>query len=149
VSREGAGSTFGERQPGLAYLPRPGAYGVAVRDGRILVVDTPEGRFLPGGGLDAGELPLDALRREMVEETGYEVISAQPIGAARQLIVARANGKPIEKRGEFFNVRLSDVPTASLVDADHAARWVPVGEASATLTEGSHAWAVSRAAEPD
>lgn len=35
---------------------------------------------LPGGGLEAGESPHDALKREVFEETGLEVRSAKIVG---------------------------------------------------------------------
>lgn len=59
---------------------RIGAYGIAHDDGgRILLVRaapylTVGGMwFLPGGGVEHGETPSDALRREVHEETGLDV----------------------------------------------------------------------------
>jgi 8-oxo-dGTP diphosphatase len=56
---------------------RPAIYGVLIDDGQVLLVRAPQA-FLglvgfPGGGVELGEAPLDALRREFIEETGLEV----------------------------------------------------------------------------
>lgn len=139
--------TFGERLADRRYRQRPGAYGVAIVGGRVLVVDAPEGRFLPGGALEANEDPAAALRREVREETGYDVHSVEPLGGASQLILARADGEPIEKSGTFFLAALSPEPVADVADVDASAIWLDAAEARATLTDESHRWAVERALE--
>jgi 8-oxo-dGTP diphosphatase len=65
----------------VAQRQRIAAYGVCVdRDGRVLLARAApslslRGRwFLPGGGVDHGESPADALRREMFEESGLTVV---------------------------------------------------------------------------
>ena len=65
---------FGERLPGRTYQPRPGAYAL-VRNGlgEFLTVETPIGIYLPGGGLKQAESFEEGLRRELLEETGYEI----------------------------------------------------------------------------
>lgn len=58
------------------YTQRLGAYAVAVHDEQILLtkistVGFPAGSWaLPGGGVDHGESPHDAVTRELYEETG-------------------------------------------------------------------------------
>jgi len=55
------------------------------RDGRVLVAERPAGKHLaglwefPGGKCERDEAPLDALRRELHEEIGITVESAQPL----------------------------------------------------------------------
>jgi 8-oxo-dGTP diphosphatase len=60
---------------------RIAAYGVCVDpDGRLLLaraspmLSTPGRWFLPGGGVDHGEHPITALRREIEEESGLTVV---------------------------------------------------------------------------
>ncbi|GGS72016.1 NUDIX hydrolase [Streptomyces griseoviridis] len=58
---------------------RVAAYALCVRDGRVLLARMPGRRggppewVLPGGGVEHGEDPCDAVVRELAEETGYRV----------------------------------------------------------------------------
>ena len=54
---------------------RLGVYAIIVDNGRVLLVKMrhSEKYHLPGGGVHVGERMLDALRREVGEETGIEV----------------------------------------------------------------------------
>ena len=70
--REKIGNDF-LLMPSVAALIRDG-------DGRILFVQHVEGRWqLPGGAVDPGERPAEAMQRECLEEAGIEV---EPIGIA-------------------------------------------------------------------
>lgn len=67
--------------PGTRQLQRVASYAVVVDRGRVLMSQLSErvvgaaGRWtLPGGGVDPGETPLDAVVREVVEETGQHVV---------------------------------------------------------------------------
>ncbi len=56
-------------------LFRSGVYGIVVVEGEILLVRQPKGPYagkldLPGGGIEWGENPEQALRREFKEEVG-------------------------------------------------------------------------------
>ena len=54
------------------YRDRHGAYLIPCRDGQVAVIRTERGYFLLGGGLDESESHLDCIRRECLEEAGYE-----------------------------------------------------------------------------
>jgi ADP-ribose pyrophosphatase YjhB (NUDIX family) len=71
---------------------RVAAYGVIVRDGRVLLAhwnqDGRSGWTLPGGGLEPGEDPADAARREIWEETGFVAELHEVLGVDSIVIAA-------------------------------------------------------------
>ena len=75
---------LGERpDPKQSYLRRPGAYGVVLSGDMALLTMSYEHEpspQLPGGGIDPGESPLQALHREAMEETGWRIAVERRIG---------------------------------------------------------------------
>lgn len=72
---------------GRRYTRRPGAYAVLWRGGEILVTHQSEPwpeYQLPGGGIDPGESPVQALHREVYEETGWHIAAPRRLGAFRR-----------------------------------------------------------------
>ncbi|MEL7103226.1 MAG: phosphonate metabolism protein/1,5-bisphosphokinase (PRPP-forming) PhnN [Pseudomonadota bacterium] len=66
------GRLFRKRTRQGIARPRPGAYLIARRGDEILFALTDEYN-LPGGGIEAGETAVQALEREVMEETGYRL----------------------------------------------------------------------------
>ena len=63
---------------------RPSVYGVAIWDGKVLLVPQWDGYDFPGGGVDLGETLDEAFRREVFEESGLtvergEILAAVPL----------------------------------------------------------------------
>lgn len=74
-------------KPGMRYTQRPGAYAILLRGDKILLTHQadPVPEFqLPGGGIDPGESPLQALHREAFEETGWRIAAPRRLGAFRR-----------------------------------------------------------------
>ena len=72
---------------GRTYTRRAGAYAILPgRDGLLLTYqDAPEPEVqLPGGGIDPGESPVQALIREVYEETGWRIARPMRLGAYRR-----------------------------------------------------------------
>ena len=68
---------------------RPGVYAVLPRNGKLLLTYQGDPHFevqLPGGGIDPGESPLQALHREVFEETGWRISKPRKLGAFRRFV---------------------------------------------------------------
>jgi 8-oxo-dGTP diphosphatase len=134
---------FGTRLPGVDYRRRPSAYVVirnAVRE--VAVIRTPRGAFLPGGGIDPGESPEDAVRREAHEEAGLALGPLTPLGAAVEFIRAVDEDAWFEKVCTFYTA--SVVARGEGTERDHELLWLDDDAARALLGHESHRWAIAR-----
>jgi 8-oxo-dGTP diphosphatase len=132
---------FGEPVAGVSYIDRPGVYALVVRDNRLLVIETPAGYFLPGGGTDTHEAPEDALRRELREEAGLSAMDLTEVGMARQYVIESSTGIGYNKIETYVRA-VAVHPCSDPVELDHTPRWIPVSEAITRLREPAQAWAV-------
>jgi 8-oxo-dGTP diphosphatase len=60
---------------------RPAAYAILVRNDKILLVKERNSYHMPGGGVNLGEMPEDAVVREVKEETGLEAANPRLVGS--------------------------------------------------------------------
>lgn len=113
--------------PGTCYITRPGAYGVLPRDGLVLVTHqsrpSPEYQ-LPGGGIDPGESPVQALHREVFEETGYRISAPRHIGTFRRFTWMPEYQVHAEKVCHVF-LALPTLPISAPSEPHHSVQWLP------------------------
>lgn len=147
------------RGPAPVQRQRVAAYAVVVRDGDVLLSRlapylAPTERWtLPGGGIDFGEHPRDAVVREVHEETGLDVtVSAEAVVDS----ALRALKDPGEPAAELHSVRIvyegwvaPDAPEPRVVEVDGStvdARWHPLVdvESGAVATVPMVRWALAR-----
>lgn len=75
--------------PDKHYILRPGAYAILPLQKRLLLTAQDSDVLdiqLPGGGIDEGESPTQALHREVMEETGWRISSPKRLGAFRRFV---------------------------------------------------------------
>lgn len=131
---------------GQRYDHRPGVYAILPRGDQLLVTfqGGMHGEFqLPGGGIDPGESPLQALHREVMEETGWRIARPRRIGAHRRFAYMPEYDKWAEK---ICTIYIADPirPIADPSEPDHLALWLPAEEAVDLLaTPGDAAFVAS------
>lgn len=139
---------FGEKVNGYEYRRRKGCYAVILDSlkQKVAVILTASGHyFLPGGGMDEGEDTEKCLRREMLEETGYEIKIISKIGEAQSYFFSTRN-EPLLSDGMFFLAEMVEKVQAP-VDDDHFLKWVSIEEVNALLFHEHQKWAVKKAVE--
>ncbi|HTS12718.1 MAG TPA: NUDIX domain-containing protein [Candidatus Limnocylindrales bacterium] len=136
---------FGERLAGVACVDRPSVYAVARNaGGEIALTRTRKGYFLPGRGVDKGEDLPKALRREILEETGYAAQIGKEIGRASEYVADDDERTQYRKVGHFFEAILTE-KIAEPREKDHQLQWCAAEEAAGKLALEFQAWAVREA----
>ena len=96
---------------------RPSAYGIVVKDGNILLSPQNSGYDLPGGGVELGEMPEEAVIREVFEETGIVVKNPRIIDSASNFFLLPNSGKGREVQSILLYY-LCDYVSGKLSDAN-------------------------------
>jgi 8-oxo-dGTP diphosphatase len=114
------------------------AYGVCQVNDRILLAryvsqDGAQRHWtLPGGGIEHGEDPFDAVGREVEEETGYQVDVEELLGVSSRVLEAdwgRAGGVELHSVGIYYRIRITggELRSEDSGTTDLAA-WIPVAD---------------------
>ena len=128
------------------YRPRPGVYAILPgKTGLLLTLqDAPEPEFqLPGGGIDPGESPLQALHREVSEETGWKIGGARRLGVYRRFAYMPEYDMWAEKICTVF-VAVPVLQLSEPTEPGHSVIWASADQAVDLLASSGDAAFVTR-----
>lgn len=127
---------YGEpKKQHISYRARPGAYAILARENSILLTHQArpfDDYQLPGGGIDAGESPIAALHREVLEETGWRIARPRFYCAYRRFVFMPDYDMWAEKICRIYvahPIRKISAPT----ETGHTAQWFSVENAHNVL----------------
>lgn len=113
------------------------AYAVIERRGEVLLTHWRRGHLhgwtLPGGGINPGEDPRDAVYREICEETGLDARIGRLLGVDSRVIVREDVPKDASPEMHtiriIYRARVNEAPLVNEVDgSSDEARWVPLAD---------------------
>lgn len=123
---------YGEAvDPARRYRLRPGVYAILPRGGDLLLTYQAAPRpeiQLPGGGIDKDENPVQALHREVYEETGWHIAAPRRLGAYRRFTYMPEYDLWAEKLCHIYIARPVR-PLGPPVEPGHIAVWARAPEA--------------------
>ncbi len=120
---------LGERpDPKQTYFHRPGAYGIILSGEMALLTMSYEedpSPQLPGGGIDPGEGPIQALHREVMEETGWRIDVDRRLGCYQRFSYLPEYGQWAQKVCHIYLCR-PVIQIREATEAYHTALWSPL-----------------------
>jgi len=136
---------FGEVQKGISYTKRKGVYGIAINESRqVAVIEMPHGDFLPGGGIENNETEDECLKREFIEETGYDIKINNHICNGTQYGYGPKSKKYMELVGSFYFIQfLNDTGLKS--ETNHKLVWKSIEELKKSILIEYQYWAIQEA----
>jgi len=75
---------------------------VIIQNGKILVIPQFDGYDFPGGSMNKGEWPVAAVKREVFEETGFEIKTGDLIGVYPTNYIRHGSGKAYSQINIFY-----------------------------------------------
>ena len=122
--------------PNRRYTRRPGAYAILPHKGGLLATyqgGRNQEYQLPGGGIDPGESPLQALHREVFEETGYHITNICRLGVYQRYTFMSEYGIWAHKICHIF-ICMPTLQISDPVEPDHTVVWMNPKSATSMLS---------------
>lgn len=128
----------------IKYMVRPGAYGIIINDaGQIAIVKTRTGFFLPGGGIEDDETEQTCLKRECLEEIGFEIRVENKLGTATYYFFSTTIQTDMKSVGHFYKCSVVKKINDG-TEADHRLVWLSTTKAIIKLYLANQQYAVKK-----
>ncbi len=113
-----------KKNPKIIYKKRPGAYAIIIRkeDNKIGIVTDGKDYFYLGGGIEESETALDALKRELIEESGYSLKNIKEFANVGSYIYDEKHGY-LEVIANVY-IGEFDKKVTNPIEKDHVVLWV-------------------------
>lgn len=118
---------IGEKVDGVKYNKRFASYVIIERkeDNKIAIATDGEWFFL-GGGIEGEETELEALRREVIEESGYSIKNIQFFDKVNAWADGGPRG-PLDVTATFYIAEF-DRKVAEPIEKDHRVIWIDAND---------------------
>lgn len=143
-----AADQFGEKIEGVAYQFRLGVHLIVFNStyDKILLVSPPNGSYLlPGGEREPEETHMDTLKRESMEELGFEIEVGEYLGEADEYYYSTHRQQHFHNPAHFY-ISSSWTKVSEPLEDFNTLKWTTIPEALRLLKRGSHRWAVEQIA---
>lgn len=119
---------IGKKIEGMQYRKRIGSYAIIEHkeDSKVAIANVEEDYFFFGGGVEEGETEIDALKREMLEETGYDIKNIQYFDKVTSW--ADCGNRGLLDITATFYIAEFDKKVVEPIEKDHKILWVDAME---------------------
>lgn len=114
------------------YDFRETCFGIVVKDGKILLVKKNNQYSLVGGGIEKNETFEDCLKREFLEEAGFQITNIKPLVCIDCFWLA-AGKYPLESKANIFEVEVDLLNKTSPTEDGHSVEWIDLEKAKDLL----------------
>ena len=133
---------FGTKLNHVNYIDREAVYGILLNKDNVLVIKTPRGYFLPGGGIECGETAHECLIREMIEEAGLIIDIDSYIGKSVLYDMSPKDKTYYSMYGSYYLV--SESGQAKQTETDHKTIYMTIDDAIKHLKLVHQVWALKK-----
>ncbi len=132
---------FGKKE-NQNYYDRIGAYIIPIKDNRIAVVETDKGLFFLGGGIENNETDTECIKRECLEECGYNVSIKEKLCSAEAYTTHAKIGyfHPIQT---YYLGELLDM-VQEPIELEHKLLWFSIEDIKGKMYAEMHNWVLEQ-----